>query len=509
MNPTYDNGETVIYCGHAPAVLRTRPAESVQCCVCSPPYWSLRDYGIEPDVWGGDEQRIREGLPPLSSACAAGDHYSGEEIPPRPGRGNKPGDFSTSSLTNPQRQDEVPRPTTAGQLCPRCGAWLGCLGLEPTPALYVKHVVEVFREVRRVLRKNGLLFLNLGDSYATSGPGTRDPEGWPKQSRGDHCVKRRSKSPPGLKPKDLVGIPWAVAFALRDDGWYLRQWIPWLKRNPMPGSPRDRPPCACELVFLLSKGPRPFYDPEAIRRPTRAWRNSDAILAEDGRILVYDIPAKSYKEAHFATYPVRLVEPCILAGTSARGACPNCGAPWLRVVQRKRVRTRPGTDSKINRASSKPDSPYHDHHGMVVGNRDPGRHVTETTTIGWRPGCDCNHPAPWPKLPRRDKKETVESYVARCEPVWTRRKTLLLAWSLLPTVPCVVLDPFLGSGTTLQVARWLGRRGVGIERKAEYIAMARKRIAAPPQRPPVPKTHKPLVGQLPLFPGDQEKSDER
>jgi len=261
--------------------------------------------------------------------------------------------------------------------------------------------------------------------------------------------------------------------ALWEKGWWLRSRIPWVKRNPMPESTTDRPSSAVEYVFLLAKSARPFYDGEAVHIPGtpqtrkatpterlqertragsalcvgssehsgfdrdittagRARRNSDWFFEswqglytdDDGEPLAFIVNPVSFKGSHFATFPPKLVEPMIKAGTSEKGCCPTCGAPWRRVLDRQRRATRPGTDTKTTGDS------------LVDGNRDPARHVTDTQTLGWRPTCECGG----------------------------------------DPVPCTVLDPFAGSGTTLGVAAQLGRRAVGIELKAEYVRMASDRI---------------------------------
>jgi DNA modification methylase len=229
----------------------------------------------------------------------------------------------------------------------------GQLGLEPTPAEFVAAMVEVFREVRRVLRDDGTLWLNLGDSYANDTYGQGGVSR--KQSSNRGTVHGRTESeryrgiPEGLKKKDLIGIPWRVAFALQEDGWYLRQDIIWHKPNPMPESVRDRCTKAHEYVFMLSKSPKYFYDHEAVKEPAvradaRAWVDggSDkqrghgrrhagfngryaAKIAEEGppternRRSVWSVATKPFKESHFATYPPDLVEPCILAGCPIDG----------------------------------------------------------------------------------------------------------------------------------------------------------------------------------------------
>jgi DNA modification methylase len=254
-------------------VLAAMPDKSVHCCVTSPPYFGLRDYGI------------------------------------------------------------------AGQI-----------GLEPTPDAYVAELVAVFREVRRVLRDDGTLWLNLGDSYSSGGrttqvaPTLRDngkDEASGKQAYLNNFAVRPGNVA-GLKPKDLIGIPWRVAFALQADGWYLRQDIIWSKPNPMPESVTDRCTKAHEYIFLMSKSARYFYDAAAIADPvSREFWNETVgakyMTAQDGRMdggkregngpmngtrnkrSVWEVASQPFAEAHFATFPPDLIEPCIKAG------CPKGG----------------------------------------------------------------------------------------------------------------------------------------------------------------------------------------
>ena len=214
----------------------------------------------------------------------------------------------------------------------------GQLGLEPTPAEYVANMVEVFRLVRELLADDGVLWLNLGDSYAGSGKGG-NPEG--SQWSGFVGNKDREQSakaskpivPDGLKPKDLCGIPWRVAFALQADGWYLRQDIIWAKPNPMPESVTDRCTKSHEYIFLLSKRERYYYDAAAIAEPAALGarrfngghsgngdrqdngRQDTSELVERNKRSVWTVATQPYAEAHFATFPPALIEPCILAGS--------------------------------------------------------------------------------------------------------------------------------------------------------------------------------------------------
>jgi DNA modification methylase len=189
----------------------------------------------------------------------------------------------------------------------------GQIGLEPTVGEYVEKMVAVFREVRRVLRDDGTLWLNLGDSYTSGGNTTRDPgksKKHPAFAGDDNKMKRnRPATPEGLKPKDLVGIPWRVAFALQDDGWYLRQDIIWHKPNPIPESVQDRCTKAHEYVFLMSKSERYFYNKDAVAE------KAIGVAGGRNRRSVWTIPSEPYYGVHFATFPTELPRTCILAST--------------------------------------------------------------------------------------------------------------------------------------------------------------------------------------------------
>ena len=181
------------------------------------------------------------------------------------------------------------------------------IGQEQSPEEYIKNLVEVFREVRNVLTDDGTLWLNVGDSYYNYRPGrgqrlSKQTVSNTKQDLPDVCPRRGNRLP-GLKEKDLIGIPWMLAFALRADGWYLRQDIIWHKPNPMPESVRDRCTKSHEYVFLLSKNQNYYFDVNAIKEPTRRKRS------------VWNIQNKPYRDAHFAVYPPELIEPCIKAGS--------------------------------------------------------------------------------------------------------------------------------------------------------------------------------------------------
>ena len=599
--------------------------------VCtSPPYWGLRDYGLPPLIWGGDPQCPHE--------------WAEETIEREMRRGVNLAASPVSTRGGAKKIAEVGWQRFTRGSCLKCGAWRGALGLEPTPEFYVQHLVEIFREVGRVLRDDGTCWINMGDSYAS---GDRSTYRSGASDNKGHLVQNdqsRPRTPPGLKPKDLCGIPWRVAFALQqphrvptcvqsevdrawlaamfdgegtigirrfdsyrkekqqvyqdgfivytsvtnsdvelldrcieltgfgdrrikwagragetdkrgittrrdsygwrqdgnnavriiraiypyliakkkqaciaytldylnkhghgsrsvpkeiqekkvylwglikgcnqrkpvdvpswllepqdefEPGWYLRSDIIWSKPNPMPESVTDRPTKAHEYLFLLAKSDRYFYDAFAIQEQCESGPSDVKKMLESlpriggkhktledplskasattnigrkrsvgnpngrNRRSVWTIATEPYPEAHFATFPEKLVEPCILAGTSARGACAKCGAPWARVIQREVL---PPPDRIHNNPFKHDAMTTHGEGGATL------RNVVSKETAGWRPTCACG-----------------------ADPV-----------------PCIVFDPFVGSGTTVAVAESLGRRGIGLELKAEYLALAKKRIA--------------------------------
>ncbi len=302
MTPYYADDWLTVYLGDCRQVMAELPAESVHCVVTSPPYWGLRDYGTA--TWeGGDE------------AC---DHLAGPLV------------SAKSGLRNDGREHVGPydgeKAVTAGMphrdTCRKCGARRidAQLGLEPTPEAYVESMVAAFREVKRVLRADGTVWLNLGDSYATK-PQGHSAE-WLERTGGNMGLNSRNRTthhetqlPPGLAAKQLVGIPWRVAFALQADGWYLRSDIIWSKPNPMPESVTDRPTKAHEYLFLLSKSPRYYFDADAVRER----QGNDMNPAGRNLRSVWTIATAPYPGAHFATFPPKLIEPCIKAG------CPELG----------------------------------------------------------------------------------------------------------------------------------------------------------------------------------------
>lgn len=622
---------TRVLVGDAREVLKTLPSESVHMCVTSPPYYGLRDYGTA-DWSGGDVE------------C---DHLA-------PARGGRDPATSAKQLTS---AGTLTYQYTA--LCAKCGATRidKQMGLEATPAEWVEGMVGVFREVRRVLRPDGTLWLNIGDSYAGSGKGPSNSlqalaaQIGPSARNVGQLANGQAPTqwlpvPAGCKPKDLIGIPWMLAFALRADGWYLRADIIWNKPNPMPESVQDRPTKAHEYILLLSKSARYFYDADAIREgvgesgviegthsdnqslvliqdrglhkasvqgariavPTAGldgrlfavsvrlassildraglqnqfrlapfdsqvrqkstgdrsstWAVSDPVIGRataeatrfahgdvsakeflrelycisvalpqgddfeelwaeagispaaaielinangDGTVAInhagqvgqlqfihndsipvqhptslakparkeptrgerygaargangrmpdrdggFEMPAagrnkrsvwtvatEAFPESHFATYPTALIEPCIKAGTSEKGCCPECGAPWMRVVEREPNPSKifnvgedlSGGAFNGRTANAQTSKGLHRNNGNAQG--------PPPVTVGWRPSCTHS------EAPQ----------------------------------PCTVLDPFFGAGTTGLVADRLNRNCIGVELNPAYAEMARRRIA--------------------------------
>jgi DNA modification methylase len=640
VTPYYADDWLTVYLGDCRAVMAELPAESVHCVVTSPPYWGLRDYGTATWV-GGDE-----GCDHLAGPLASDKNTLGG------GRGQVGPGYKVQEFGTPFKGD-----------CRKCGAIRqdGQLGLEPTPEQYVENMVAVFREVRRVLRSDGTVWLNLGDSYNTSPPGNKPnttalSSGLPN-SIANQEMRRSAQAgidktrATGLKPKDLVGIPWRVAFALQADGWYLRSDIIWSKPNPMPESVTDRPTKSHEYLFLLAKGqwksavieltdsdgkrrhlgqdgrfqgqhlwanevavrlatavldspqlqqdlglpplhpqvgqegahgfygdlvrrlpvehraavgaarllaadstPEQFlrelhglgvtladrhnlliggiaaplalppgiygygqtsvavdypgeirefdfvhgniitatpttctyyFDADAVREdgagrmdvgqmtsPARLGQGGPWTATEKpeaGRNIrsVWNIATQPYPGAHFATFPPKLVEPCIKAGTSEKGVCPECGAPWERVVE---------LDVEFTSGSGKAGNPPSGKNGSQYEQATSGTYdirmgpAPRSVTTGWRPTCvHYERATEWPDLPVRQQGEKAEDYERRIEPLVVLRLELLALFRPLVATMPVVLDPFAGSGTTGMVAQSFSRRAVLIDLSAEYL----------------------------------------
>jgi DNA modification methylase len=254
MEPYWKSSDGTVYYGNVMDVLKEMPDEFVHMCVTSPPYWGLRNYDLKSQIWDGDSECEHVWGDKLPATKKSHTNEDFAEYNKKYFRGG--GHKATKQAQN--------RPDNSGQFCQKCEAWKGSLGLEPTPKLFLSHMVQIFAEVKRVLRKDGTCWVNMGDSY-TSGNRThrRDPD-----AKNNVITQNfdRIGTPDNLKPKDLCGIPWKLAFALQEDGWYLRSAIPWMKKNGMPESCKDRPCVGIEYIFLLSKNAKYFYNNEAIKK---------------------------------------------------------------------------------------------------------------------------------------------------------------------------------------------------------------------------------------------------
>ena len=452
-------GTTPIDCilrGDCIEMLRAFPDESIDCCVTSPPYFGLRDYGVD-----------------------------------------------------------------------------GQIGLEPSPEEYVWKLVTVFREVRRVLKKEGTLWLNLGDSYSAAKTGsfngggfkdnsakngTRDLSGVEtsgKFDKAEACAKN------GIKPKDLIGIPWRVAFALQADGWYLRSDIIWAKGNPMPESVTDRPTKSHEYVFLLAKSKKYYYDAEAVKEPTtgnahKRGRGVHPKSAEPGKGIkanssfeaacteivtsrnkrsVWIINSSPFKEAHFAVMPEALVEPCVMAGTSEKGVCPGCGKAWVRQTSKRRAtyhktedptlltgragmnRERFGKSDSYVLAISQPEL------SEMLRKAAKGKEAEMEGHFGSKWQHWIRTDSSGARIPTFSDAKEIHAVLGVEIPFDGASGGWLPSCSCnLPPQPAVVLDPFFGAGTVGAVAKRLGRHFVGIELNPAYIQIATQRLGEIPTR---------------------------
>lgn len=447
--PYYQDSHIRIYQGDCRSMSELED-ESIQCVITSPPYWGLRKYSGEQDlIWGDNhcEHRWEDLIPPRGSInWASFNDYHKEGQVMGGGKRNTIGDSQTAGH---------------GNFCSLCGAWKGAFGLEPTPEMYVQHTIEILREIRRVLRKDGVVFWNIGDSYASSPPGNKPnttalSSGLPNSIANQEMrrsAQAHKRDYGNLKPKDLCLIPFRIAIAAQEDGWWVRSVIIWAKPNPMPESVTDRPTESHEYILLLTKSKNYYWDADAVREPhlpatieryKYGYKESERdklghshhgkgyqrnggspIELNAGRNLrtVWEFPTQPYPEAHFAVFPEKLPELCIKAATPEVGCCSKCGKPW------ERIRENIGKVKQGWEVQTKIPPESGGHTGLKT------KMINQYETLGWQPSCNCN----------ADK------------------------------VPSVVLDNFMGTGTTLWVAKKLGRRAVGYDISEEYCRLALER----------------------------------
>lgn len=460
--------------------LKLLPDKCVRCICTSPPYLGLRDY-LTATWQGGD------------SNC---DHSKSKNLA-KDLSGCKPGQENGYAAKRTERD-----------VCKKCGAIRidAQIGLEKTPELYIEKLVAVFRECRRVLTDDGTLWLNIGDSYwgGKGQSGDARPDIQAERLKNGESISKvaqnigeKGKTSPlqgkhsTIKPRDLIGIPWMLAFALRNDGWYLRSDIIWNKPSPMPESVRNRPTKSHEYIFLLTKSSKYYYDDIAIRqplaesvlkdkrlydenyttgRPDRNYpgqsshgagllkRKSGNIERKDrpgapedngkhqmgsvpwegmtaNKKTVWTVSTKPFTGSHFAVFPEDLIVDPIKAGTSDHGQCSKCGKPWIRIVEKE---LKPTAKASYNTQRDHLDDLADDNDqgsNRVKDGHMPG-YYNDYTTTGWKPTCHC--------------KDAV-------------------------VIPDVVLDPFSGAGTTALVAKKLHRNFIGIELNEMYV----KKISIP------------------------------
>jgi DNA modification methylase len=376
--------------------------ESVNCCVTSPPYWGLRDYGISPTVWPVVDYSPMPGLPIL----------------------------------------HIPE-------------WNGCLGLEPTIEMFVGHIVLIFREVRRVLRKDGTLWLNLGDTYATGTKAKRQQSKNPgvganrPEAQNSVC---RIGTPDGLKTKDLIGIPWRVAFALQADGWYLRSDIIWAKPNPMPESVTDRPTKSHEYIFLFSKSSRYYYDNEAIKEPC-----------------VQDEMANGFRGGAYCNNSTFENNEGGKRKTAGNYHVPS---GWD---------TGEGSHGSFHRDGRRNDQK--NLHTPIPGNHPQTMHLKRSGNVERKHGEDRDRPGshlgssvPWEGNTRNKRTVWTVATQPFSEAHFATFPPKLIEPCILAGCPVggVVLDTFVGSGTTAMVATQLQRNYIGLELNPKYITIAEK-----------------------------------
>lgn len=370
-------------------------SNSVHAIVTSPPYLGLRTYDLQPAPWGSHDPRCNH-------------RWQEHAFPPYA-----------------EKQTYCSSPS--------CAAWLGNYGSEPSIEEYLDHTLEIFRELARVLRRDGSLWLNLGDSYNTNQlwAASRNPHLNPELN-----PKRTAADP---KRKDLLLMPARVALALQQDGWYVRAENIWEKPNSKPEAPTDRTRRTHEQMYILTRRPKYHYDAEAVKTPaspnTHARRKDGAYAPAKGsdpsdhrvgtwsysyqpeRVhlhSVWEIPTEQRTEQHFASFPERLAEICIMAATSEKGACPQCGSQWQRnpASHDEPDPSQPLLFEEAQKSVSLPEEP-------------------------WLPTCSHD----------------------------------------LSPVPSTVLDPFCGSGSTIAAAVKLGREAIGTDASEHYARMTAKRVS--------------------------------
>jgi len=431
--------------GDCREVMAEWSSDCIDFVMFSPPFWGLRDYGEEAEsVWGGDKD------------C---NHIWNEEVDaPNKRKGEKPPGKYGAKETVGSRGD-YPN----SKFCSKCGAWRGQLGLEPDYRMYVQHLVEVGREIKRILKPSGSWYLNLGDTYSTHAS-KRSGQFGKEIKEGFDDVFTRKKPDTGLPEKCKMLMPYRVALALVDDGWICRNDIIWLKPNPMPSSVKDRLNTTTERIFHFVNEKQYYYDLDVVREPHKKESikrdksgypdspmkgrykvpkehreevsdRNDGFCHPKGKNPgdVIEQTTEPFPEAHFAIYPPKLCEKPIKSSCPPK-VCVECGEPYVRKTEKKIT-----FHSGSGKAGNPPNGKYgKDWEQAKSGNYDI--RMGPKTSInfkGWEKKCNC---------------------------------------SAAKTKPGIVLDPMCGAGSTLVKAKQLGRRYIGIEISEEYAEIARNRL---------------------------------
>lgn len=420
----------VIYQGHVIDILKSWPSNIINCTVTSPPYWVQRLYeGLEPQIWGGKKD------------CQ---HFWDDSYRFAKARGSK----GKSGWDRPSRKVHPENKERYSPICRKCGAWSGDLGNQPTLDMYVSHVAQVFDEVRRVTRDDGTLWLNLGDKYMGSGTGSNGKQGYLLK----HKAFPQHSFNADLPRKCMAGVPHRVLFELVKRGWVHRKTVIWHKPNAIPESVTDRPSIDYEFLFMLTKNPNYYYEQQfepvtqsTMKRYSQGkfpkvggdkytgldtpYSMKYSAKTFDKKVFrnlrsVWSIPVSQFADAHFAVFPPDLIKRPIIASTPSQ-VCQTCGRP--RVAKYRRVRLKP-----------------------------PRRYRGKTADGGYG------------KTVSEDGGLRVDA--------WSVQYVGHTSCKCANYKRGLVLDPFMGSGTTALVSRALGRDYLGIELSPKYISMAYSRL---------------------------------
>jgi DNA modification methylase len=459
-----------IICGNTLDVLKQFPNECIDTVCCSPPYWGLRAYSTNGQVWGGSSECNHEWISNTQS----------KEVFDKSGSVWLTGHWKDTAevITRKEHPEYWTNIKVETGYCQLCNAWRGELGLEPTFQLYIEHLQTIFDEVRRVLKRSGTLWCNMGDTYASkplgtsSNSGFKNVGGWRASDAAREAIAASGaidKTTQGVPTKSLCNIPHRFAISMTDNGWIERNCIIWHKPSCMPSSAKDRFTVDYEFVFMFSKNRKYYFEQQlepyadiTLLQKGQDYRGKDTKNYEGvvpnntpyhpgdikrrviksldenkgrNKRTVWRINPQSFKDAHFAVFPEKLVEPMIMAGCPSV-VCDTCNKPWESDldISYTPCNTRGRANSNVaNKHKQLTDSKV-----LQSGYRkDMLRKDKHTKVLGITPRCDCD----------------------------------------APTHAGIVLDPFSGSGTTCVVARKLGRHYIGIDLQPDYVKMSEKRLA--------------------------------